>query len=391
MKSPKESGDGDADVLLYGYYGFGNLGDDLLLRAAISGIRRHWPEARFRLRNLGPIAGIEDDGAIMLTNIERIAASNAPKPLRLTRYLAAIWRALAGCRWLVFGGGTLFHERPGPVSLCLIACWCALARLRGVRIVAMGVGVDQIRSLAGRALLRFILASAADFAVRDAASLAECRRIHARAPLRLTADLAFGFAGQLRAAAGIRQAAARPTLAITVAPGSFPATRPADEFLSELRLAIGGLVNRGWQIVLLPFQISHVLGGAPDDAAWLLRLFNSLPPAQRAAVEHRSIAANAASIASAFRGVDVLCGMRYHGHVIASMMGLPFVGLAHDRKIAEICRVFGMPLIPLEAATGDALVGAVLDAQGRTPVRDVVDNCIAQARSNFDAFAGPIR
>jgi polysaccharide pyruvyl transferase WcaK-like protein len=245
-------------------------------------------------------------------------------------------------------------------------------------------------------LLRFILASCSDFAVRDAASLAECRRTHARAPLRQTADLAFGFAGELRAAAAnhhavLGQVGKRPTVAITVAPGGLPASRPADDFLSEVRLAIGGLVDRGWQIVLLPFQISHVLGGAPDDAAWLLQLFDSLPPAQRAAVEHRSIAANAASIASAFRGVDVLCGMRYHGHVIASMIGLPFVGLAHDRKIAEICRVFGMPLIPPGAVTGDALVGAVLDAQGRTPVPAVVDNCIVQARSNFDAFAGPIR
>jgi polysaccharide pyruvyl transferase WcaK-like protein len=388
---------GDADILLYGYYGYGNLGDDLLLQAAISGIRRHYPNARFRLRNLGPISGIENDRGITLTNIERIAESDAPKPLRLARYLAAVWRALDGCRWLAFGGGTVFHERPSkpslgrsiPVSLFLIACWCGLARLRNVRIVAMGVGVDEIRSLAGRALLRFILATASDFAVRDAASLAECRQINARAPLRLTADLAYGLADELRGATADRKAGGPPTVAITVAP------HDAQEVLAGLRQAIGGLIDRGWRVVLLPFQISPdgtAPGGeAPDDAAWLQKLFDSLSPAQRGAVELRAIAADAASIAAAFRGLDVLCGMRYHGHVIASMIGLPFVGLADDRKIAEICRVFGQPMLSLKGATGDALVQAVLAAEGHAPAAALVDACARAASRNFDAFAEPGR
>ncbi len=66
---------------------------------------------------------------------------------------------------------------------------CVLARLQGVRIVALGVGVAELQSGAGRWLLRRIVGMSELFLVRDEAALNQCAGTKAR----LTSDLVFAW------------------------------------------------------------------------------------------------------------------------------------------------------------------------------------------------------
>ena len=84
---------------LSGYYGQGNLGDDLLLRATIEGICRISPAPRFVIRNEGDVALLKGAAVpVELTGIDRIASDQTKsKVRRLVSTLAAYRRHLRQC------------------------------------------------------------------------------------------------------------------------------------------------------------------------------------------------------------------------------------------------------------------------------------------------------
>jgi polysaccharide pyruvyl transferase WcaK-like protein len=88
-------------------------------------------------------------------------------------------------------------------------------------------------------------------------------------------------------------------------------------------------------------------------------------------------------IMRSFTSVDLHCGMRFHGHVLAAMLGRPFVGISHDNKIEEICRLFGMPWLALDRLGAGELMAAVETVRGKQPDPELVTTCISQAALNF--------
>jgi polysaccharide pyruvyl transferase WcaK-like protein len=157
-----------------GFYGQSNLGDDLLMRATMQGIRKVCPNAVIVVRPTS-LDGIQSD-------------QTKSKTGRFLSTLAAYRRHFRKCDWLVFGGGTVFHNATLPMLLTLSIC--VLARLMGVRIAAIGVGVSDLTSSIPRVALRGIIGmSDFLFAVRDDRAFWQCKKVRANAVL--TSDLAF--------------------------------------------------------------------------------------------------------------------------------------------------------------------------------------------------------
>jgi len=377
-----------ARFFLYGFYGHGNLGDDLLLRAVVEGIRRLRPGAGFIVRNQGPVTALDSLGPeIELTGIDRLMADRSHGKLsRVLATLRAYGRYFRRCDWLVFGGGTVFHQRPTAAPLLLLLLVCLLARLSGLRIAALGVGVADLRSGTARLLLRCIVFLTDLFAVRDVAALNECRKAGAGGRVRLAGDLVYGLAPALRVAPTGNPSRSTPVLALSLYPPALPEDQAGDQLLAILSQAVAILLERGWQVILLTFQAGSSTGGVGDEAV-IARLSAGLAPTQRTQVTRRSLTAGGAEIAEFFAGIDLHCGMRFHGHVLASLSGLPFVGLSHDNKIDEICRVFAMPCLALDRLSAADLVAAVETARSRKPDSGVLETCIRQAAMNFEHFA----
>ena len=117
-KSMTRGGD---EVLLCGYYGFGNAGDEALLRASIARAREKFGDAGVSV--LMPNGRARDGALFGLKTVSR-------------RNPFAIWRAVRRARVVVFGGGTLLQELTSRRSL-----WYYTALLRYNKIL------DQRNSL----------------------------------------------------------------------------------------------------------------------------------------------------------------------------------------------------------------------------------------------------
>ena len=186
MKSGAQGG-----IFLSGYFGCGNLGDDLLLSAAVTQLRVIAPGAQFLVRDSGDTAPLRGLGAdVVFTGIDAILADQRyRKPYRLARFVARLVPLLRRCSWLIFAGGTVFHEQNRSRSLLVQWLICQLARLLRVRIAAIGVGVSELTSARGRWLVRHIVGMSELFPgarrSRAAAMRRRCRWIGGRLGVRL--------------------------------------------------------------------------------------------------------------------------------------------------------------------------------------------------------------
>lgn len=345
---------GAPTFVLQGYYGTGNFGDDWLLAASISALAAASPGARFIVRDHGDTVGFPLAEDVRFSGSERVLGYGASsRAARLLHYARTAWRQFGTADWLVFGGGTQFHARHGHASLALNALLCLLARARGLRVIALGAGITGIDGPLARGLLAIILSTARVFVVRDAASAAI-----AGPRALLAADLAFTDPLPPPPVGGT-------ALALAVYP---PAWREA---LGEVFAAAA----RGREVILLTVQRSGVTAG---DGAVLDPLARRFPHP----VTRREMTGDGTALA----GVGLVCGMRFHALLAAAQAGLPFVGIAHDPKIADLCARFAMPCLTPEEATGEALAAAIAAAERRGPGPAALARCEDEARRGLVAM-----
>ncbi len=118
-------------ITLTGYYGAGNLGDDLMLQALIHHLLND-PDIIlniFQFNHTTPLPIIANN---------RINTIKIP-PKGINRFLTAA-RTLLRTDWLIFGGGTCFTDSAGDGSFKLFM----LAKLLGCRLGYIGVGIGDL-------------------------------------------------------------------------------------------------------------------------------------------------------------------------------------------------------------------------------------------------------
>lgn len=374
-------------LFLYGYYGFGNVGDDLLLNTVIASTLKFAPDARFVVRSLCPVEGLVPSAQVEFLALEQIMSDQSLSTgRRLGRYLLDTWKSLAGCTHLVFGGGTLFHARGNsPVNLALIFMLVVMARLRGLGVYALGVGVAPLNASLVRRLMRGILLRVVDFSVRDESSLRNIQGLGNKAVLRLTADLVFSL--PLRAISRDRGAERRPVVAITLAASDIGNGGEHEYFLRQLALALELLAKKGWSICFLAFQELDKAGIRVSDTALFERVRFCVPNLDATVIR---MSANSPEITRLLSTIDVVAGMRFHGHVLAAMQKIPFVGFGRDEKLKDLCSDLAMPfhdMSDLDAAHLAATIAGVSDAQ---PDAERVQELSRRSADNFSRIGASL-
>ena len=143
------------DVLLLGYYGFGNLGDELLCEASLRLLASCGvPKERVALLSAAPRESEERYG---VRAFDRWS-------------LREIWRACAASRSLLLGGGGLFQDSTSARSCVYYYAAVRIARLLGLRVWAEGQSVGPLRRGLSRALTRWAFGSCVHTGVRDESS-----------------------------------------------------------------------------------------------------------------------------------------------------------------------------------------------------------------------------
>lgn len=356
-------------VLLSGYYGFGNLGDEALLEVIVEQLRARFPGISLDVLSATPEATARTYGVDATPRWS----------------MRAVRESIARADVVLSGGGGLLQTATSARSIVYYAGILreAIRQRRKAMIFAQSVGPLD---LLGRIVVRSFCRGTTRATVRDARSLRLLQSLLPQTPVEQTADPVFLYD--------------LPVEAIDLAAeglGEQPYAIVSVRKVSNLRdgqHAIAHAVDRlaqthGVRVAFLP------LGGIGDAevSTAIIRLCKTAPML----LPECSLARAAAIL----RGAHVVIGMRLHALILAARFAVPFLAIPYDPKVAALCDDLAYPLGPLwtpgKAAPSDPALDTLVDrlmSQRDALAADLrakVEEIRAAAARNFDVLGELMR
>ncbi len=304
------------NVLISGYHGFNNLGDEAILESLLQILRR---------------AATERGGSLEITVLsadpQKTTRNNGVKAVGRTKFLAilpAIWR----CDLFISGGGGLLQDRTGyGLSVLYYLGLVFLARLLRKPTAFYAHGVGPITKKINRFITRWIVNGVDLITVRDTDSKKELLSLGVtRPPLQVTVDPAFYLrplntgespSGKVQDVLS-RVPPGRPLLGISVREWQMEKS-----FLKEIARAADLVAEElGAAVVFVPMFPSQDLPASRRAAAAMQR---------EACVVEEELTPQ--EILSLFSHIDLFIGVRLHSLIFASIVGTPMVGICYDPKV----------------------------------------------------------
>ena len=233
----------------------------------------------------------------------------------------------------------------------------------------VGVGAGDLPRPLARRLARLVAASADLLVVRDEESARLLVDAGVPAPLWVGADPAWTL---------LREQPPDLTLRrdhVVVALSHLAGGR---ELPAQLAQALAPVADAGLRVHLQPWQIARA-GGRPggDDLDLARRVAARLGGAAEVVPCPSDLHAARADMS----GARVVVGLRFHALLAAASVGVPFVALAHEAKLAGLARRLGQPAVAtLDGQLADAVL-AQADAEAAPSA--VVARQIAAADEGF--------
>lgn len=325
-------------ILICGYYGAGNAGDDASLAAVAGRLAAHDPAARLTATVRGRRGGI-------------------PAGVRTVRTLREIKKELKKSRLLVFGGGSLLQDATSLRSLIFYAWVLRKAERTGCPSVIWG-GVGPLttrtaRRIAARAVRRTDAVYARDSAAAaEFFSLGARRVIPARDPAADTKPEDIPPELEKSLPRGRYIAFFPRSIAALRRPGGKRTGKKADDALFSALTGAAQRLADGHETVPVFAAMS------PEDNAVCRRMAD--------ATGGRAIPAGTLTpggLVTLAAGADAVIAVRLHAAIFACSAGVPTVIVDHDPKTAGFAADAHIPALPVGGLTADMIADAVMKAR----------------------------
>lgn len=353
-------------VLISGYYGFGNLGDEALLEVIVGQLRLHFPAVAIDILSATP------EATAAKFNVE------ATPRWSMSDIRAAVSRADV----VLSGGGGLLQSATSVRSVVYYASILREAIRQGRKTMIFAQSIGPL-DLLGRFVVRRMCRGVDRATVRDARSRALLQSLLPGTPVEQTADPVFLLDLPTREIDLSREGLdpeGAPYAVISVR--KIPAIKDG---VSALARAADRLASEhGLRVAFLP------MGGASDAevSTTIIRICKSTPVLLPECDLDKA--------AAIVRGARIVIGMRLHALIFAARFAVPFLAIPYDPKVASLCDDLAYPLDPLwtpgrgvpTPSTVDALVDRVAAQRDAlsTHLSERIDAVRAAAARNFDAL-----
>lgn len=344
-------------IVISGYYGFNNAGDEAMLTAIVESLRKLDPEVALTV-----ISGNPTETKTKY-NVESIYRFDAPK----------ILTALKATDLLISGGGSLLQDVTSKKSLLYYLAVIAAAKHFGKKVMLFAQGIGPIRCSFLRTLTKWVCRKADLITVRDEESKSELVRLGIPGEqVQVTADAVLSLASvsRFKGMAILEKAGLdldKPIIGVSVRHWE------DDKLcLQELGKALHRLgEDQGAHVVLLPLQNPTDIPVCDDLSFYI----PDIPQSKVVLLHDKYTTEEFLSIIANFK---LLVGMRLHALVFAAVMQVPFLAISYDPKVDAF----------VKAVDGD-LVGTIASLQEEDVVREAKklwDDPLEKQKERLDAL-----
>ena len=306
------------NVVMSGYYGFSNAGDDAILQSIQEGI----------------VAASDDISITVLSNdpplTEHLCGLEAVPRFQMWKVLGALRK----CDALLSGGGSLLQDRTSTRSLLYYLAIIRGAELFHKPVMLYANGIGPVRKPANRRRVRKAVERAALVTLRDRSSAKELQDMGVtRQDLHVTADPVFNLppapekrGEALVASAQLPQGAPFAAVSVRDWPGTGEFPRQLAALCDHLRRTYG------LEILFLMMQPGHDRNTTQqvrqymEEPSYLLE--EACTPQELMAVLGRA---------------RLCVAMRLHTLIFAARMAVPCIGLVYDPKVESYLQELEMP------------------------------------------------
>jgi polysaccharide pyruvyl transferase CsaB len=296
-------------VVLSGYYGFNNVGDEAILYSIIQA-----------LRHLNPDIGI----TVLSNNPEHTEATYGVSAINRWK-INDIKNALKEADGLISGGGSLLQDQTGPKSIPYYAGVMKLAQWEKKPVFVYAQGMGPINKGYNKWIVRRVLNKTNGITVRDDASKHLLESIGVKKDIKVVPDPVMGLQMAEQNSDWLDSLDLKGSI-ISVTVRDWPSQV---NFKEKIALALDKCVQNQYNVVFVPMHGEH------DDI--------TSREISKMMKEKSYVAPYDASIEEKITIIgqtDVLVGMRLHSLIFASINSVPFIALSYDPKIdafAELC------------------------------------------------------
>ncbi len=322
---------GKADVVISGYYGFHNMGDETLLDAISQSLAEEIPGVKLAALSRRSVKDQPQNG------IRRIGRANA----------IDVIRALKGAKLLISGGGTLFQDGTSSRSLWYYAGIIRLAKLLGTKVYVYANGIGPIGHEKNRKITAKVVGLADCVTVRDPDSWDELVSIGVdREKVSVTADPAFltpMYRGEKLEKSlekhGLGGDAPFFAVSLRRCEGKLAQLIDEERLMEETAAACAVIAEKfGLRPVLIPMQPQN----DEEICEKTVERINFLLKKDVALMAEPETAPELVGILSRARFV---VGMRLHMLIFSGCARVPAVGLSYDPKIDSVMKRLEQPYI----------------------------------------------
>lgn len=301
------------NIVISGYYGFDNIGDEAILYAIIQSLRKEQPNI----------------GITVLSNAPEVTAERYQVEAVNRWQLKEVAQVLKHSDGLISGGGSLMQDETGLKTIPYYAGIIALAKRYKKPVFIYAQGMGPFNKSISRFLVKKTLKNTV-VTVRDNDSKQLLREIGVKGNITIVPDPVLGIdVVQQSSDWFTEQQFTQPT--VTVSVREWPTDKAYKKKLADALTVIG---KEGYAIVFIPMHGAHDLTTS-EEIAKMMDCTSTIAPHD--ASIHEKIAIIQQS--------DLLIGIRLHALIFAAVVNTPFLPLSYDPKIDAFADICGQPLV----------------------------------------------
>ncbi len=317
MTNPIRTPGGKIDVMISGYYGFHNSGDDAILKAIVDSLSINRPDIK--------ILALSNDPA----ETKQVYGIDAISRVNLIKI---IWN-MRKTKMLISGGGSLIQDITSDKSLTYYLGIIFLAKKMGAKVMLYANGIGPIRNPKNHKIITKVLNQVDLITLREPSSLDELKQFCVTSPrIEITADPAFNLVSASDAEAcellekiGINRT--QKFCVVSIRTWKYC----GDELVDNVAYVCDYIKKtHNIDVLLLPMQvnkdmeISQKIANKMSEKAFVLE--EEISPAQMLGIIGKA---------------EFVMGMRLHTLIYAAKMSTPVIGLIYDPKISAMMAYIG--------------------------------------------------
>lgn len=317
LAAASDKGHRKFDVVISGYYGFRNSGDEAILSAIINNLRLFKEGIKITVLSMNPPETRKMYG---------VESANRFNPFQFVP-------AIRNSRLFMYGGGNLIQDDTSTRSILYYLGIVWLAKRIGLKVMFYANGIGPINAKINKRLTQIILNQVDVITLREELSMQELDKLCINKPkIIVTADAALNIEAvhesitkKLFAREGIDWAGQFVGISVrSVSNLTKYAEWGGKENFVEVIARFADYLSEGYGVkpVFIPMQY-------PEDLEFINRVTQKMKSTGH--VIHNKY--SEPEMFGIIKKMEILVGMRLHSLIYAASVGIPMIGLVYEPKV----------------------------------------------------------